>query len=151
MKKNPELRSHCPINYALEIFGDKWSLLIIRDIVFRGKDSFNQFKKSQEAIATNILATRLEKLLSWGILEKTANLEDGRKEHYHLTQKGLDLIPIILEMVLWSYEYDNDSEAKKIKKLVELIRKDNRKISEKVKKQVKEGIGIVYEYLDDQD
>lgn len=148
MKKTKnKLRSHCPINFGLESFGDRWSLLILRDIVFRGKRTYGEFLKSEEGFATNILASRLEHLLELGILQRDEDEEDGRKDIYSLTEKGLDLIPLLFEMVLWSDKYDSKSEAKRIPRLVELIRKDNRKISQKVREQVKRGEGIVADYL----
>lgn len=146
-KRKNELRSHCPINYSLEAFGDRWSLLILRDIVFRGKRTYGEFLKSEEGFATNILASRLEHLIEVGILQREGHNTDGRKDIFSLTEKGLDLIPLLFEMVLWSAKYDNKSEAKRIIRLVELIRKDNRKISEKVMEQVKRGEAIVSEYL----
>ena len=146
-KKKDELRSHCPINYGLETFGDRWTLLIIRDIVFRGKRTYGEFLKSEEGFATNILASRLEHLIDTGILRREGDETDGRKDIFVLTEKGLDLIPMLFEMVLWSATYDSQSEAKRIMRLVELIRKDNRKISQKVIEQVRRGEGIVREYL----
>ncbi len=145
-KEKNKLRSHCPVNYGLEAFGDRWALLILRDIVFRGKRTYGEFLKSEEGFATNILASRLEHLIAEGILQREVH-EDGRKDVYSLTEKGLDLIPLIFEMVLWSAKYDSRSEAKRIMRLVELIRKDNRKISQKVIEQVRRGEGIVTEYL----
>src|SRR3546814_16674944 len=85
-------RSHCPVNYGVEIFGDRWSLLIIRDIVFSGKKTYGEFLKSEEGIATNILASRLAFLEEQGILSKTPSPTDRRKDFYTLTEKGLDLI-----------------------------------------------------------
>ncbi len=146
-KEKKQLRSHCPVNFGLEAFGDKWSLLILRDIIFRGKRTYGEFLKSEEGFATNILAARLENLIAEGILQRDVHESDGRKDIYSLTEKGLDLIPMIFEMVVWSAKYDNDSEAKRIVRLVELIRKDNRKISAKVMEQVRRGEGIVKEYL----
>lgn len=146
-KRRKKLRSHCPINFGLEIFGDRWSLLILRDIVFRGKRKYGEFLKSEEGFATNILASRLEHLVVSGILNREADETDGRIEIYSLTDKGLDLIPMLFEMVLWSYKHDNQSEAKRIVRLVELIRKDNRKISEKVIEKVKRGEPIISDYL----
>lgn len=147
MKKvKKELKSHCPVNYGLEAFGDRWALLILRDIVFRGKRTYGEFLKSEEGFATNILASRLDHLIGAGILQREGHF-DGRKDTYSLTEKGLDLIPVLFEMVLWSAKYDSQSEAKRISRLVELIRKDNRKISEKVMEQVKRGEAIVAEYL----
>lgn len=148
MKKGKnKLRSHCPVNYGLEAFGDRWALLILRDIVFRGKRTYGEFLKSEEGFATNILASRLNHLLEAGILQREGDITDGRKDIYSLTEKGLDLIPLLFEMVLWSAKYDSRSEAKRIVRLVELIRKDNRKISQKVREQVKRGEAIVVDYL----
>lgn len=149
MKKGKgALRSHCPVNYGLEAFGDRWALLILRDIVFRGKRTYGEFLKSEEGFATNILASRLEHLVQEGILRRDADEADGRRDIFSLTEKGLDLIPILFEMVLWSAKHDSRSEAKRIPRLVELIRKDNRRISAKVKEQVKRGEGIVADYVD---
>ena len=148
MKKGKnKLRSHCPVNYGLEAFGDRWALLILRDLVFRGKRTYGEFLKSEEGFATNILASRLDHLLEAGILQHEGDETDGRKDIYSLTEKGLDLIPLLFEMVLWSAKYDSRSEAKRIIRLVELIRKDNRKISHNVIEQVKRGEAIVAEYL----
>ena len=146
-KEKKKLRSHCPVNYGLESFGDRWTLLIIRDIVFRGKRTYGEFLKSEEGFATNILASRLEHLLEEGILQQTEHSTDGRKDCYSLTEKGLDLIPLLFEMVLWSSKYDGRSEAKRIVRLVELIRKDNRLISRKVMEQVNRGEAIILEYI----
>jgi len=143
-----KLRSHCPINFGLEHFGDKWSLLILRDIVFRGKKTFGEFHKSEERVATNILSARLEHLLGVGILKKEQAPEDARKDVYSLTQKGLDLIPILFEFILWSNKYDPHSEAKRIPRLVELIERNNRKVSDAAKKKVSQQMGIVKDYLE---
>jgi DNA-binding HxlR family transcriptional regulator len=146
-KEKNKLRSHCPVNYGLEAFGDRWALLILRDIVFRGKRTYGEFLKSEEGFATNILASRLDHLIEVGILQREMDETDRRKDIYSLTEKGLDLIPLLFEMVLWSAKYDSRSEAKRIMRLVELIRKDNRKISQKVMEQVKRGEAIVAEYF----
>jgi DNA-binding HxlR family transcriptional regulator len=142
-----KLRSHCPVNFGLEAFGDRWALLILRDIVFRGKRTYGEFLKSEEGFSTNILASRLGHLVEEGILRREEHATDGRKETYSLTKKGLDLIPVMFEMILWSAKYDSQSEAKRITRLVELIREDNRKISGKVMEQVRRGEAIVAEYL----
>src|SRR5690349_5703698 len=101
MKKHQERRSDCPINFGLQIFGDTWSLLIIRDIVYFGKKTYGEFLESDEGIASNILASRLANLEQMGILRKKPHDADKRKEDYVLTEKGLDLIPILLEMSNW--------------------------------------------------
>jgi len=146
-KRKKKLRSHCPVNFGLEAFGDRWALLVLRDIIFRGKRTYGEFLKSEEGWATNILASRLDHLVDEGILQREENEADGRKDIFSLTEKGLDLIPMIFEMILWSAKYDSQSQAKRIMRLVELIRKDNREISQKVMEQVKRGEGIVAEYL----
>lgn len=146
-KEKNTLRSHCPVNYGLEAFGDRWALLILLDIIFRGKRTYGEFLKSEEGFATNILASRLGQLIESGILQREGHETDGRKDVYSLTEKGLDLIPVLFEIVLWSAKYDHQSEAKRITRLVELIRKDNRAISRKVMEQVKRGEAIVAEYL----
>lgn len=149
MKKGKtKLRSHCPVNYGLESFGDRWALLILRDIIFRGKRTYAEFLKSEEGFSTNILASRLEHLVAQGILRREEDKVDGRKGVYSLTEKGLDLIPVIFEMMLWSAKYDSHSEAKRIHRLIDLIRKDNRKISQEVMEKVRRGEAIVAEYLD---
>jgi DNA-binding HxlR family transcriptional regulator len=146
-KGKDKLRSHCPVNYGLEAFGDRWTLLILRDIVFRGKRTYGEFLKSEEGFATNILASRLSQLIGSGILQREGDETDGRKAIYSLTEKGLDLIPMLFEMVLWSAKYDTQSEANRIPRLVELIRKDNRAISRKAMEKVKRGEAVVREYL----
>ena len=100
--KNSKLRSNCPVNFGLETFGDKWSLLIVRDIVFWGKKTYSDFLKSDEGIATNILASRLVQMEQEGILIKTPHPTDKRKDVYTLTEKGLELIPLLVEIVAWS-------------------------------------------------
>jgi DNA-binding HxlR family transcriptional regulator len=146
-RKKEELRSHCPINFALEIFGDRWSLLIIRDMVFRGKRTYGEFLASEEGFATNILAGRLERLMGSGILVRKPDPGDGRKDVYSLTEKGLDLIPMLFEMTAWSAKHDSRSEAKRIPRLIERIRKDNREASRDAREKVERGEGIVAGYL----
>ncbi len=111
MKNTQHRRSNCPINFALETFGDTWSLLIIRDMVYFGKKTYGDFLASEEGIATNILASRLARLEQKRIIVKRPLEEDRRKEAYFLTEKGLDLIPLLLEMANWSARYDPGTEA----------------------------------------
>lgn len=99
--KQRENRSSCPVNLALEVFGDRWTLLVVRDVLLRGPSTFGDFLASAEGIATNILANRLETLTSAGILAKRD--VEGRSRHvYALTDKGLDLMPVLFAIVLWS-------------------------------------------------
>jgi DNA-binding HxlR family transcriptional regulator len=133
------LRSHCPINFLVEVIGDKWTLLIVRDIAFWGKLTFGEFSASKEGIASNILALRLERLLNEGVLAKTEDPADRRKDFYTLTEKGLDLIPLLLEMVSWSEKHDVESEARKQKTFVSRIRKDRERLVNEVRRSVKGG------------
>ncbi len=111
MKHTHQRRSDCPINFALETFGDPWSLLLIRDIVYFGKKTYGEFLASEEGMATNILASRLARLEEQGILMKKPSGQDKRKEEYILTEKGLDLIPVLVEMANWSAEHDPHTAA----------------------------------------
>lgn len=98
-------RSICPISCSLDIWGDKWSLLIIRDLMFSKKCRYTDFLKSEEGIATNILAARLQSLEENRIIEKIDDLEGKSKGFYKLTQMGIDLLPILIEIDLWSEKY----------------------------------------------
>lgn len=99
-------RSGCPLSASLDIFGDRWSLLIVRDMMVRGYRTFKEFQASGEGIATNILADRLEKLQSAGILETESDPDDGRRIQYRLTEKGIDLAPVLLEVVVWGARHE---------------------------------------------
>ncbi|HSW75216.1 MAG TPA: helix-turn-helix domain-containing protein [Candidatus Saccharimonadales bacterium] len=100
-----DLRSDCPINYLLELVGDKWSLLIIRDMILNGKSSYGEFLASEEKIATNILANRLSALGDAGLISKRQNTDNKAKYVYTLTDKGVDLIPLFIEVILWSSKH----------------------------------------------
>jgi DNA-binding HxlR family transcriptional regulator len=104
-------KSHCPINFGLEAFGDPWSLLVVRDIVYFGKRTFKDFLASEEAIAPSVLAARLTQLEANGILDRTADPGDARRVVYTLTETGLALIPILLEIASWSARVDPDTDA----------------------------------------
>jgi len=101
--KKTNFRSACSISCALEIIGDRWTLLIIRDILFGESKSFGDFRSSPERIATNILSNRLEKLVSYGILKKSVNKENRLKYDYELTDIGLGLEPIIRAIGEWGH------------------------------------------------
>jgi DNA-binding HxlR family transcriptional regulator len=105
-KPRPSRRSGCPISIALEIFGDSWSLLIVRDLMFKNLHTFNEFLAAGEGIASNILTDRLAKLEASGIVSKTPDEVDARRFRYQLTEKGIDLAPVLIEIVLWSAQYE---------------------------------------------
>lgn len=98
-------RSYCAVSLALEVFGDKWSLIIIRDMMFGGKRHFRELLQSDEKIASNILTDRLAMLEREGIITKESDPEHKQKIIYSLTQRGIDLLPIITQMVAWSFKY----------------------------------------------
>ena len=100
-------RSGCPVNISLEVLGDKWSLLIVRDMMVRGFTSFKEFQESGEGIATNTLADRLQKLEASGVMVAESDLADARRVHYRLTRKGIDLAPVVLELLIWGARYED--------------------------------------------
>ena len=95
-------RSDCPVNFAVETLGDKWSLVILRDMIFWGKKTYGELLKSDEKIATNILAARLEYLEREGLITKSPDTTDKRKDIYRVTNRGLELVPMFVEMIAWS-------------------------------------------------
>ena len=108
MKKQGRARilSGCPIDYALEIFGDRWSLIVIRDLLVRHKRHFGEMLESDEKIASNILAARLRKLEEWGLVERRPDPLNGRQVVYALTAKGRELAPVLVEIAIWSAKHD---------------------------------------------
>ena len=104
MRSSP-FRSGCPINLGLEMFGDKWTLLIIRDMMFAGKRRYREFLASDEAISSNILADRLAMLLDAGIVTRADDPSHRLRGIYSLTEKGIDLLPIIAQISRWSRKY----------------------------------------------
>lgn len=104
-------RSHCPISFALDLFGDRWTLLILRDVMLKNKSRFQDFLACEEKIATNVLADRLRKLEAHGILSKTDDPDSGRQFRYAPTTKGLDLLPVLLEIIRWSGRHDPKTAA----------------------------------------
>ena len=106
-KRKVKRRSECPLNASVEMLGDRWSLLIIRDMMLRGFCSYKEFLQCYEGIATNILGDRLHKLVSYGILTSEPDPLDGRKLIYSLTAKGIDLAPVLTEMVLWAAAHED--------------------------------------------
>jgi DNA-binding HxlR family transcriptional regulator len=99
-------RSGCPVSIALETFGDRWSLLIIRDLMVRGFRTFKEFQGSGEGIATNILADRLRRLQAAEIITAEQEETDGRRVNYRLTEKGIDLAPVLLELLIWASRHE---------------------------------------------
>jgi DNA-binding HxlR family transcriptional regulator len=130
-KSSRKWRSGCPLNASVEILGDRWSILIIRDMMLRGFQTYKEFLSSYEKIATNILADRLKNLEGHGIIAARRDVKDGRKVIYRLTAKGIDLAPVLTEMVLWAGGHeDTENEA-----LVRLMRKDKEKFIAEIREK----------------
>jgi DNA-binding HxlR family transcriptional regulator len=98
-------RSTCPISTGLELFGDRWTLLVIRDLMFAGKRHFREFLQSEEAISSNVLADRLNSLVESGIVTKNGDPTHAQKAVYSLTEKGLDLLPVLVAMSAWTQKH----------------------------------------------
>jgi len=132
------MKSHCPINYALEHFGDKWSLLIIRDLMFKGKRHYNEFFESDEKVSTSVLGDRLKSLEQDGIITKNEDAVKKSRIRYSLTEKGIALLPMLVEMIVWSGSFDKATVAEKsflrkakndkegmIKELIQQLKKEH--------------------------
>ena len=128
-------RSNCPISSSLDVWGDKWSLLIVRDLMFAKQCTYGDFLKSDEKIATNILAARLLMLETNGIITKEEHPESKSKVLYKLTQKGVDLFPIMVEINLWADKYGNLSPARK--EMLEEVKRDKEGFIEKTLSELK--------------
>lgn len=107
-------RSDCPVSNGLDLFGDKWTLLILRDMMFFGKNSFSEFLCSNEKIASNILTDRLAMLHQEGFVTKQPSPENKSKFLYTLTEKAIDLVPVITEISLWSLQHTDAKDAMQI-------------------------------------
>ncbi len=123
-KRKIKRRSECPLNASVEMLGDRWSLLIIRDMMLRGFRTYSQFLECYEGIATNILADRLRKLVASGIITTQPDPSDGRKSIYLLTARGMDLAPVLTEMVLWAAAHEKTGNQR----LVRQMRADKQKV-----------------------
>jgi DNA-binding HxlR family transcriptional regulator len=119
VKRKVKRRSECPLNASVEMLGDRWSLLIIRDMMLRGFRSYKEFMECYEGIATNILADRLRKLVAYGIISTKPDPSDGRKVIYLLTKKGIDLAPVLTEMVLWAAAHEDTGNQALVRQMKE--------------------------------
>jgi DNA-binding HxlR family transcriptional regulator len=113
----PQRRSPCPLNASVEMLGDRWSLLILRDMMLRGARTYSDLLQCQERIATNILADRLRKLEQSNIIASTPDAADRRKSIYRLTQKGIDLAPVMAELVLWAARHERTGNQLLVRRL----------------------------------
>ena len=119
--RKPSHRSGCPIGITLDMLGDPWTLLVVRDLMFKGAKSFGEFLAADEGIATNILSDRLNRLETSGIVEKRRDPTDARRLIYRLTEKGIDLAPVMIEIVLWAANHEQTDAPRE---LMRTMRKD---------------------------
>lgn len=122
MRARKKRRSPCPIAYALDLFGDRWTLLVLRDMILSGRRRYGEFLTSPEGIATSTLADRLERLERAGLATKERDPEDAKRNLYTLTDKGLDVLPVLLELILWGGTHDPKTPLSPV--LRERIRSD---------------------------
>ena len=137
-----DYRSHCPMNFAVESLGDRWALLIVRDMVFHGKKTYGEFLKAEEGIATNILASRLDFLERIEVIKKSPHGEDQRKDIYTLTEKGLDLIPVLFEFIKWSAKHDPLSSAVHYPQFLKQLQANRGKFNKKMRDLVRSGSSL---------
>ncbi|WP_342089354.1 winged helix-turn-helix transcriptional regulator, partial [Dyadobacter sp. OTU695] len=122
--KTIERRSTCPINFSVEILGDKWMLLILRDLMFNGKNSFLEFRASAEKISSAVLTEKLNTLVDEGIVSKVVSPKNASKFLYLITDKGIELVPVMVEVLDWGSRYNPDGGPKP---LLAQIRKNKKK------------------------
>jgi DNA-binding HxlR family transcriptional regulator len=127
------MRSDCPVSCSLDIWGDKWSLLIIRDLMYAKQCTYGDFLKSPEGIATNILASRLLALEENGVIEKLSHPDSKAKVLYKLTPKGIDLLPLLIEIGIWAEKYYEIDKVKKAE-----IKEGKKNKEEYIKAKMKE-------------
>ncbi len=132
-RENKLRNTGCPIAFALDTFGDRWSLVIIRDMLIKGFQTYGEFLEGDENISTNILADRLQELEALGIISKQRDPDNGRRVLYRLTEKGADLAPIMLEIICWSRKYDGNTKVQD--RIVERIEKDRHGFAAELKKR----------------
>ena len=133
--KEIKKRSDCPVSCSLDIWGDKWSLLIVRDLMFNKQCTYGDFMKADEKTATNILASRLQTLEENGIISKSDHPDSKAKVLYKLTQKGIDLVPLLIEINLWAEKYYDVPADRKA--MLKEVKKDKQKFIETAIKDLK--------------
>jgi DNA-binding HxlR family transcriptional regulator len=123
-------QSGCPIAFTLDIFGDKWSILIVRDMILNGKKHYGELLESPERIASNILADRLKRLEEARIITKNPDPENRKKYVYELTQKGVDLLPLVLEAAIWGSKYVPENSTPK--EFLRRLKKDRDAVTQEI-------------------
>jgi DNA-binding HxlR family transcriptional regulator len=140
---SPQFRCKCPISSALDVIGDKWSLLIIRDMLFAHKKTFKDFSTSEESIASNILSSRLKLLEEVHIIKKSKMEGNLKSNIYTLTEKGLKLIPVIAELTLWSDENIRELNPIMVEVDRENLRNNRQAVVDAIKQQYLKSLGAI--------
>jgi DNA-binding HxlR family transcriptional regulator len=139
-----KFRCNCPITSALDILGDKWMLVIVKQMLMEGKESFKDFTESEEAIATNILSAKLKLLAEVGIITKNKLPNNKKTNLYLLTDKGLALTPVIVELATWSDNYLRDIHPTIVNgEDMELLRNDKAAFASMLKKKYREKLAAI--------
>jgi len=133
--KESECRSCCPVANALDVLGDRWTLLVIRDLMFMNKHEYHEFLDGPEGIATNILSDRLKRLVCTGVIDSRPHPAHKNKKLYYLTQPGKDLLPILVELILWGGTYRRAPDMPKAR--FEKIKRDPKKVMRETLQQLK--------------
>ena len=133
--KETECRSYCPVANALDVLGDRWTLLVIRDLMLMNKHEYREFLGGPEGIATNILSDRLKRLVCTGVIDFKSHPAHKTKKIYYLTQKGKDLLPLIVEMILWGGTYRASPNMPKAR--FQKIKRDPKKFIRKIFQDLK--------------
>ena len=144
---NVDFRCQCPISSALDIIGDKWTLVIVRDMIFDHKKTFKDFSTSAESIASNILSTRLKLMEEVGIIKKSKMEGNQKSNIYTLTEKGLGLLPIIAEITLWSDENVRELNPIMVKEDYQYVRTNKEEFLEAIKQRYLKNISSANENL----
>jgi len=128
--------SGCPIRFASSALGDRWCLMIIRDLLFKNRKYYREFLDAGEGISTNILADRLMRLESMGVITKSRDPEHGKRYIYALTEKGIALLPVLMQMVAWAADFDEDTEMPKA--FIERLRADPVALEAEIRKALED-------------
>ncbi|WPU99059.1 helix-turn-helix domain-containing protein [Mucilaginibacter sp. cycad4] len=136
------LRSDCPISYALDLFGDKWSLLILRDIMFFDKHTYSEFLNSNEKIATNIARDRLVKLTQNGFISKGDNQQRHWNRPYYLTEKAISLVPVMADLTQWGALFGHTGG---MEKMIAQFRGNRNKAIAQLQTRLREKIEVLSE------
>jgi DNA-binding HxlR family transcriptional regulator len=134
-----KFKCNCPFTSALDVVGDKWMLVIVKQMLIEGKETFKDFTESEEAIATNILTAKLKFLEEVGIIIKTQRPDNKKTNLYLLTEKGLALTPVLVELAIWSDRYLRDIHPTIVNgEAMELLRKDKVAFASELEKKYRE-------------